>query len=70
MRIVNRNHVRYCLIQKNCQKYVTPEKEQGLILYFTKNENNTWEMSNWDCVWSKSGTADGIQWPYFWQNGF
>lgn len=50
--------------------YVTPEKEQGLILYFTKNEKNTWEMSNWDCVWSKSGAADGIQWPYFWQNGF
>jgi hypothetical protein len=50
--------------------YVTPEKEQGLILYFTKNENNTWEMSSWDCIWSKSGTAAGIQWPYFWQNGF
>ena len=29
--------------------YVTPEKEQGLILYFTKNENNIWEMSSWDC---------------------
>ena len=41
--------------------YVTPEKEQGLILYFTKNENNTWEMSSWDCIWSKSGTAAGIQ---------
>ena len=27
--------------------YVTPEKEQGLILYFTKNENNIWEMSSW-----------------------
>lgn len=45
-------------------------KEQGLILYFTKNENNIWEMSSWDCIWSKSGTADGFQWPYFWQNGF
>ena len=29
-------------------------------------KEDEWQMTTWDCIWSKTGSADGIMWPYYW----
>ena len=35
------------------------------ILTFVK-ENGKWRHDGWDTVWSTSGSADNVIWPYWW----
>lgn len=37
----------------------------GNILGFTKKDEK-WKYKKWNTVWSTSGTADNIVWPYWW----
>ena len=39
----------------------------GDVFTFTKN-NNEWEMLTWNTIWSKTGSADGFIYPYFWHS--
>ena len=43
--------------------YVSKNRSSGNILKFHK-EKNKWVCSEWNTVWSKSGSADGFIWPY------
>lgn len=45
--------------------YVSINYSGGDILTFVK-ENGVWKYSNWDTVWSTSGNADKVIWPYWW----
>lgn len=38
-------------------------KASGNVLNFAK-ENDSWKLLDWDTVWSESGSAGGIVWPY------
>lgn len=38
-------------------------KTSGNTVSFIK-ENDNWSLSDWHTVWSKSGSASGIIWPY------
>ena len=31
-------------------------------------QDGVWVETHWDTVWSRSGSADGIVWPYWWHN--
>ena len=31
-------------------------------------QDGVWAETHWDTVWSRSGSADGIVWPYWWHN--
>lgn len=44
--------------------YVEKNHSSGNMLYFDK-VNNSWQLDKWDTVWSYSGSADGIIWPYY-----
>lgn len=37
----------------------------GSVLEFTK-KNNGWKMLSWNTVWSDTGSASNIVWPYWW----
>ena len=39
----------------------------GDVITFVLDDNK-WIMKEWNTVWSSSGSADGIQWPYIWHN--
>ena len=39
----------------------------GDVITFVLDDNK-WIMEEWNTVWSSSGSADGIQWPYIWHN--
>lgn len=43
---------------------VSDGDSMGNILFMKKSEN--WECVNWETVWSTSGTADNVVWPYWW----
>lgn len=46
--------------------YVGTDNSMGNILSFVKNGEH-WDYYRWErCVWSTSGNADGIIWPYWW----
>ena len=32
-----------------------------------KRQDGKWKQTKWETVWSKSGSASGAVWPYFWQ---
>ncbi|PBI85639.1 hypothetical protein BSF41_36160 [Flavobacterium sp. ACN2] len=43
--------------------YVSSEKSSGDTIYFILVDGK-WIISNWETVWSKTGSADGFIWPY------
>ena len=46
--------------------YVGKDNSTGNILRFVKKENK-WKYDKWErCVWSKSGSASEVIWPYWW----
>lgn len=45
--------------------YVSEGKTEADVLTF-KKEGNVWEESHWDTIWSISGSASGVQYPYIW----
>lgn len=38
----------------------------GNVLEFV-NQNGSWVETRWRTVWSKSGSASDVVWPYWWQ---
>lgn len=38
----------------------------GAALLEFELQDGAWVETAWDMVWSKSGSADGIVWPYWW----
>lgn len=43
--------------------YYVAKYDVGIILRFEK-QDGAWVMNFWDAVWSASGSADGIKFPY------
>ena len=39
------------------------DKNGGDVLWFKKKDDQ-WIMTDWDTVWSSSGSADGFIWPF------
>lgn len=42
-------------------------KNHGALvkIWFEQNEDGVWQEIKWDCVWSKTGSADNFCWPYY-----
>lgn len=49
---------------KNAKVYYY-DKSGACIFAFEKN-NNKWQMKYWDSVWSATGSASEVIWPYWW----
>ena len=47
------------------QVYYVTKNTFGNIITFTK-QNNEWILIKWKTVWSKTGSADRVIWPYWW----
>ena len=46
--------------------YVGKNKSGGDVLIF-KNKNNTWVYDSWEnTIWSRTGSADDVIFPYWW----
>lgn len=45
--------------------YVSTGMEMANVLSFQKNHGK-WEEVGWETIWSKSGSASEIIWPYWW----
>lgn len=39
--------------------------DTGDVITFAKNQNGQWTMRDWNTVWSESGSADSLFWPYY-----
>lgn len=46
--------------------YVSKGNTSGDVLEFQMH-NGAWVETNWRTIWSKSGSASGAVWPYWWQ---
>lgn len=46
--------------------YVSKNKTDGNILTFAR-QGDDWVETEWKTVWSKTGSASGAVWPYWWQ---
>ena len=47
--------------------YVGKEHSHGSVLTFKYNvETDKWEEIIWECIWSDSGSASEVIWPYLW----
>lgn len=44
--------------------YVVSEKAAGVLAEF-ESRSDSWELAEWETVWSSSGSADGFIWPYY-----
>ena len=46
--------------------FVEKDKQFAVLAYFYKDSNGEWVFTgNWECVWSKNGSADDFIWPYY-----
>ncbi|MDD6736095.1 MAG: hypothetical protein PUE13_07280 [Clostridiales bacterium] len=46
--------------------YVGKDNSMANIICFVKREGQ-WEYDKWErCVWSKTGSASEVAWPYWW----
>lgn len=45
--------------------YVSDGMSHGDVLHFEKAEDG-WKQTNWKTVWSASGSASGVVYPYWW----
>lgn len=41
------------------------ENHSSASLFIFYDEAGRWKLSDWDLIWSSSGSADGFMWPYF-----
>lgn len=46
--------------------YVCDDYTSGNIYTFAKDGAGRWELDRWKTVWSSSGSASEVMWPYFW----
>ena len=57
-------------------KVVDYDSTQATVIYIEKGHNTCfeaifvlnngeWDFDKLDCIWSKSGSADGFYWPYY-----
>lgn len=45
--------------------YVGPGRIYGNVLRFSSSSGTgPWELTGWNTVWSRNGSADGFVWPY------
>lgn len=44
--------------------YVLKDHVAGVTINFMRH-NGVWEMTNWRTVWSESGSADELMWPFY-----
>ncbi len=51
--------------EKTAEVYYVSDNT-GDILEF-ENQGGTWVEIEWQTIWSKSGSASNIVWPYWWQ---
>ena len=45
--------------------YISKNKTCGDVLSFA-NVDGAWEETYWETIWSKSGSASDVIWPYWW----
>lgn len=58
----NKIKVLYC---NNCYAYVyATTDDYGNTYHLKKGEDGHWEQYEWECIWSRHGSADGFIWPY------
>ena len=49
--------------------YVETDRLTTNYVYFSRdNVNGQWEMSGWETIWSKYGSASGASWPYYFKD--
>lgn len=41
------------------------KKVSATFMYHFKRVNDTWMLDSWECIWSRTGSADGFIWPYY-----
>lgn len=44
--------------------YVLKNHSAGVCMNFRK-EHKSWQVTNWQVIWSTSGSADKFFWPYY-----
>lgn len=49
--------------EDNARVYYVTKNSFGNMITFVKQDNH-WDMVNWETIWSASGSADGVVWPY------
>ena len=45
--------------------YVSKDMTDANVLTF-KNNNGVWQQISWETIWSASGSASGVIYPYWW----
>ena len=45
--------------------YIEEEKAAAHVLTFEKVSEN-WQETEWRCIWSTTGSASEVIWPYWW----
>ena len=55
--------------QENADVYYAAKGDDDRIsctlLYHFKKKSGEWKLDDWECIWSKSGSADKLIWPYY-----
>lgn len=41
------------------------EKHCVTILCHYENIDNEWQLERWECIWSSTGSADSLIWPFY-----
>ncbi|MBR4831074.1 MAG: hypothetical protein IKZ97_00435 [Butyrivibrio sp.] len=45
--------------------YVVNNHSAELLIIFDETGDGEWKMKEWSCVWSRSGSADDMTWPWY-----
>ena len=53
--------------EKKAELYAVTNSRKAAIIITFKKIDGKYEYDHWDAVWSKTGSADDMLWPYFWR---
>lgn len=63
------------LDESDYHKVIKYSSETAIVLYVSESSKNeitfikdgfgSWTMQNWRTIWSKTGSADELYWPYY-----
>jgi len=61
--------VDYCKVLEHSSSYAkicyVKRKTNVYVIEFNKTGSEEWQICEWNCVWSGTGSADDLMWPLY-----
>ncbi len=50
---------------EKAEVYAVATGRDVTVLCYYENINDKWQLERWECIWSSTGSADSLIWPFY-----